>query len=81
VQAVRLIAFVLLLLPGLIPAFVTYLRSESIKKNIVYGPSFRHQLDVYLPSGGAKDDASKEHPVVIFVTGGAWIIGYKAWGQ
>ena len=27
-------------------------------------------------AGGAK----KKYPVVIFVSGGAWVIGYKAWG-
>ncbi|KAL6572861.1 putative isoprenylcysteine alpha-carbonyl methylesterase icmel2 [Orobanche hederae] len=33
-------------------------------------------LDLYLPTNN--DDLK---PVVIFVTGGAWIIGYKAWGS
>ncbi|KAK2998615.1 hypothetical protein RJ639_024616 [Escallonia herrerae] len=33
-------------------------------------------LDLYLPKNR---DSSK--PVVAFVTGGAWIIGYKAWGS
>ncbi|VVB14662.1 unnamed protein product [Arabis nemorensis] len=33
-------------------------------------------LDLYLPSN---NDGMK--PVVVFVTGGAWIIGYKAWGS
>nr|CAB3460648.1 unnamed protein product [Digitaria exilis] len=32
-------------------------------------------LDLYIPR-----DHSKSSPVVAFVTGGAWIIGYKAWG-
>ncbi|XP_022870163.1 isoprenylcysteine alpha-carbonyl methylesterase ICME-like isoform X2 [Olea europaea var. sylvestris] len=34
------------------------------------------KLDLYLPSN---EDGLK--PVVAFVTGGAWIIGYKAWGS
>jgi prenylcysteine alpha-carboxyl methylesterase len=33
------------------------------------------RLDLYLPP-----ESNKPKPVVIFVTGGAWIIGYKAWG-
>jgi hypothetical protein len=44
VQAVRMIVFVMLLLPGLLPWFWTYLRTNNIKKNIVYGSSFRHQV-------------------------------------
>ncbi|KAH7519117.1 hypothetical protein JRO89_XSUnG0133500 [Xanthoceras sorbifolium] len=32
-------------------------------------------LDLYLPT---HNDGPK--PVLVFVTGGAWIIGYKAWG-
>jgi prenylcysteine alpha-carboxyl methylesterase len=34
------------------------------------------RLDLYLPP-----ESDKPKPVVIFVTGGAWIIGYKAWGS
>ncbi|XP_060192148.1 probable isoprenylcysteine alpha-carbonyl methylesterase ICMEL2 isoform X2 [Lycium barbarum] len=37
---------------------------------------FSPRLDLYLPE---KIDSPK--PVVAFVTGGAWIIGYKAWGS
>lgn len=32
--------------------------------------------DIYLPVGGP----NKDSPVLIFLTGGAWIIGYKMWG-
>lgn len=77
IQAVRLLIFVILMLPGFVPPFLCYLFSSKIKKNIVYGPSFRHQLDVYLPTTPAN---GKRYPVVIFISGGAWIIGYKAWG-
>jgi len=46
------------------------------QKNIVYGTeSWRQQLDIYLP-----DTSEEKSPVVIFVSGGAWIIGYKMWG-
>jgi len=76
VQVFRLLLFVLLMLPGFIPPFFTYIFSSKVKKNIVYGPSWRHQLDIYLPAV----TGAKRPPVVIFVSGGAWVIGYKAWG-
>ncbi|KAL0332275.1 UNVERIFIED_CONTAM: Isoprenylcysteine alpha-carbonyl methylesterase ICME [Sesamum calycinum] len=38
--------------------------------------SAKKQVDLYLPTN--IDDLK---PVVIFITGGAWIIGYKAWGS
>lgn len=75
-QFVRLVAFVVLMLPGLIPPFLKFLTSKRIQKNIVYGSeSWRQQLDIYLP-----DTALEKAPVVIFISGGAWIIGYKMWG-
>ena len=41
----------------------------------------RNLLDLYLPRRKRlKSGDSKKLPVVVFVTGGAWIIGYKAWG-
>jgi prenylcysteine alpha-carboxyl methylesterase len=75
-QFLRLVAFVILMLPGLLPPFFSYIASSKIRKNIAYGStSFRQQLDVYLPHS-----RKGKAPVVIFVSGGAWIIGYKAWG-
>lgn len=80
-QLGRLVVFTMLLLPGLLPSFFIYVRSTTILKNVVYGKSMRHQLDIYLPldSQGAPI-ASETVPVVIFISGGAWLIGYKAWG-
>ena len=78
-QAVRLFAFVVTMLPVFVPVFVHFLLSKRILKNLTYGPSIRHQLDVYLPSKGAAERANNKCPVVIFVSGGAWIIGYKLW--
>ncbi|KAG8467330.1 hypothetical protein KFE25_000646 [Diacronema lutheri] len=75
-QLARLAAFVALTLPVLGPQFCRYLLHRRVFKNVPYGPSVRHQLDVYAPPP-ARDGAP--HPVVIFVSGGAWIIGYKAW--
>ena len=38
----------------------------------------RNLLDLYIPY--RHQLATGRVPVVVFVTGGAWIIGYKAWG-
>lgn len=43
----------------------------------------RHYLDIYgskTPSPDADGNKQKQKPVVIFLTGGAWIIGYRMWG-
>jgi len=37
----------------------------------------RQRLDMYIPKSASKGDTL---PTVVFVTGGAWTIGYKAWG-
>eukprot|EP00467_Chlorarachnion_reptans_P025747 CAMPEP_0114531190 /NCGR_PEP_ID=MMETSP0109-20121206/25916_1 /TAXON_ID=29199 /ORGANISM="Chlorarachnion reptans, Strain CCCM449" /LENGTH=396 /DNA_ID=CAMNT_0001714003 /DNA_START=330 /DNA_END=1517 /DNA_ORIENTATION=+ len=79
-QLLRLIVFTLLMLPGFIPVFIHYLTSSSVQKNIPYGKRFRQQLDVYLPYKPSNREEGKKYPVVIFITGGAWIIGYKVWG-
>lgn len=75
-QLLRLVLFVAFTLPALLPEFVKYLANPSIRKNIVYGPSLRHQLDVYIPGEGRGD---AQRPLVIFLSGGAWCIGYKVW--
>ncbi|MBA0782858.1 hypothetical protein Gotri_000679 [Gossypium trilobum] len=53
-----------------------YFFSRQVRRSIIYGEKPRNRLDLYLPktSQGTK-------PVVAFITGGAWIIGYKAWGS
>eukprot|EP00403_Amphidinium_massartii_P022944 CAMPEP_0178392388 /NCGR_PEP_ID=MMETSP0689_2-20121128/11654_1 /TAXON_ID=160604 /ORGANISM="Amphidinium massartii, Strain CS-259" /LENGTH=367 /DNA_ID=CAMNT_0020012963 /DNA_START=329 /DNA_END=1428 /DNA_ORIENTATION=- len=38
----------------------------------------RHQLDIYFPEEEPEAEAMAR-PVVVFVSGGAWIIGYKMW--
>ncbi|KAF7135210.1 hypothetical protein RHSIM_Rhsim08G0132200 [Rhododendron simsii] len=53
-----------------------YFFSSQVRRGIVYGDQPRNRLDLYLPK---ESDGPK--PVVAFVTGGAWIIGYKAWGS
>jgi len=75
---VRFGCFIVLMLPGFIPPILSYIWSPRIVKHIVYGPLFRQQLDVYLC--GSEKAGQPGAPVVIFVCGGAWIIGYKMWG-
>ncbi|CAI8608707.1 unnamed protein product [Vicia faba] len=66
----------LLLLPGFIQVGYHYFFSREIRRSIVYGDKPRNRLDLFLPKNS---DGPK--PVVAFITGGAWIIGYKAWGS
>ncbi|KAF7827880.1 putative isoprenylcysteine alpha-carbonyl methylesterase ICMEL1 isoform X1 [Senna tora] len=67
--------YAILLFPGFIQVGFYYFFSSQVRRSIVYGDKPRNRLDLYMPknSNGPK-------PVVAFVTGGAWIIGYKAWG-
>jgi len=91
IMAVRLIAFAFVMLRAFIPVLIRYMTCPWTFKNVRYVPavengksvgSIRHQLDIYCPRGTLQDNAEKnttKHPVVIFVSGGAWIIGYKLW--
>ncbi|KAL9671301.1 hypothetical protein QQ045_008869 [Rhodiola kirilowii] len=76
VKFLALACFAMLLMPGLIQVAYLYFFSTQIRRSIVYGDQPRNRLDLYLPKNG-----NGQKPVVIFVTGGAWIIGYKAWGS
>lgn len=67
--------YAVLLMPGFLQVGYSYYTSRQIKRSIVYGDQPRNRLDLYLPK-----DSDGPKPVVAFVTGGAWIIGYKAWG-
>ncbi|KFK37704.1 hypothetical protein AALP_AA3G018000 [Arabis alpina] len=75
-RLLALACYAMLLMPGFLQVAYLYFFSPQVKRSIVYGDQPRNRLDLYLPptSDGLK-------PVVIFVTGGAWIIGYKAWGS
>lgn len=55
-----------------------YIFSPRVVKNICYGSGPRQQLDLYMPVEPNADGST--HAVVIFLTGGAWTIGYKGWG-
>ncbi|KAK7381124.1 hypothetical protein VNO78_33649 [Psophocarpus tetragonolobus] len=68
--------YALLLMPGFLQVAYSYFFSTKVKRSIVYGDQPRNRLDLYLPA-----NIGKPKPVLIFVTGGAWIIGYKAWGS
>ena len=76
----KLILFTVILIPGWIQMLWYYFFHPSVLKNIPFGKGakFRNLLDVYLPQPLLnKENAS---PVIVFVSGGAWIIGYKLWG-
>ncbi|CAK9136882.1 unnamed protein product [Ilex paraguariensis] len=68
--------YAMLLMPGFLQVGYYYFFSSQVRRSIVYGDQPRNRLDLYLPTSR---DGLK--PVVAFVTGGAWIIGYKAWGS
>ncbi|EXB65559.1 putative isoprenylcysteine alpha-carbonyl methylesterase ICMEL1 [Morus notabilis] len=68
--------YALCLVPGFFQVGYYYFFSSHIRRGVVYGDKPRNRLDLYLPKNS---DGPK--PVIAFVTGGAWIIGYKAWGS
>jgi prenylcysteine alpha-carboxyl methylesterase len=85
-DGIRLFCFVLVLAPGFM-RFFWYYAITAKRKSMRYGQdSCRQTLDIYCledTQANTDDEASTElvgRPVVIFYTGGAWIIGYKMWG-
>ncbi|KAM7506919.1 hypothetical protein LguiA_017372 [Lonicera macranthoides] len=68
--------YAMLLMPGFLQVGYYYFFSRQVRRSIVYGHQPRNRLDLYLPK-----NIDSPKPVVAFVTGGAWIIGYKAWGS
>ncbi|KAK1665976.1 hypothetical protein QYE76_054135 [Lolium multiflorum] len=74
-QLLALTVYAILLMPGFLQVGYYYFYSSQVRRSIVYGEQPRNRLDLYIPK-----DSSRPCPVVAFVTGGAWIIGYKAWG-
>ncbi|KAK6116381.1 hypothetical protein DH2020_049843 [Rehmannia glutinosa] len=67
--------YAFLLFPGFVQVGYHYFFSNQIRRGIVYGDQPRNRLDLYVPK-----NSEGPKPVVAFITGGAWIIGYKAWG-
>lgn len=92
----RLALFVVCLFPGFI-RFAWYYFIAADRVSVSYGDeSIRHTLDVYrscekekgqrdLLSDGERGELVQEcrsnAPVLVFCTGGAWMIGYKMWGS
>ncbi|KAF3646697.1 Isoprenylcysteine alpha-carbonyl methylesterase ICME [Capsicum annuum] len=73
---VALGCYAVLLIPGFIQVGYYYFYSSQVRRGFVYGDQPRNRLDLYLPK-----NMNGPKPVVAFVTGGAWIIGYKALGS
>ncbi|KAF5837012.1 hypothetical protein DUNSADRAFT_4985 [Dunaliella salina] len=73
----QLIVYATLLLPGFIQVILFYFFSPRVSRSVAYGAGPRQRLDMYLTKNRKP---GHKYPVVIFVTGGAWTIGYKAWG-
>lgn len=86
-MSIRLLCFVILLMPGWLALLKYYIFDSLIIRNIEYGKGLRYRnvLDVYLPRphnpiyGKKQTKYDNGVPVVVFVSGGAWIIGYKLW--
>jgi prenylcysteine alpha-carboxyl methylesterase len=78
IQFLRLLMFAALLMPGFSQMILFYYFSPRVIRSVPYGTQSRNVLDIYLPRRKWRRKGSC--PVVIYVTGGAWIIGYKAWG-
>jgi prenylcysteine alpha-carboxyl methylesterase len=83
-MAIRLALFALLLMPAFLRILIFHMRSKSVRRNVRYGPHQRNLLDIYFPASSdaklSRDIGKQGFPVMVFVSGGAWIIGYKAWG-
>ena len=78
----RLVLFAAAISPVVAKAGVWWWNSESISRGVKYGPKPRNFLDIYHVVSETRyqsDDENVKYPVIVYVTGGAWIIGYKAW--
>lgn len=87
----RLLSFVVSLLPAFAVFLYHYFSCDRVA--VYYGVKdaigeygerkwlTRHYLDMYGSRAHVNEyEATKKKPVVIFLTGGAWIIGYRMWG-
>ena len=88
----KLLAYVMVLMPGWLRMCWYYFTSNLIVRNVEYGKGHMHRnlLDIYLPSTcgfssskrtptSTPSSSQAAVPVVVFFSGGAWIIGYKLW--
>jgi prenylcysteine alpha-carboxyl methylesterase len=82
-DGIRLTCFVICLTPGFV-RFTWYYFVAAHRTSIRFGSqSCRQTLDIYCikPAPVQDEDISLVGvPVLVFYTGGAWIIGYKMWG-
>lgn len=80
-----LVTFTIILIPGWISLVYYYITDSCIVKQVAYtteGSLKRHVLDIYLPPSWSKPCSKQLYTprrVIIFVSGGAWTIGYKMW--
>jgi prenylcysteine alpha-carboxyl methylesterase len=86
IMLLRLLGFAALLTPAWCRLVPFYFSNKRIIRNVQYGENKRNFLDVYLPStvdypiaATAEGTEREKVPVIIFVSGGAWCIGYKGW--
>ena len=80
-NVVRLALFAVACAPALLRC--AYFWWTEVEINVPYGPGLRHLCDVYRArgrGGAGGGGGGGGAPVVVFVAGGAWVIGYKAWG-
>lgn len=80
-DGIRLSFFVLFLSPGFI-RFAWYYFVAAKRTSVRYGSqSCRQTMDVYsLKTSPSASSPLLGAPVLVFFTGGAWLIGYKMWG-
>lgn len=86
-RTLQMFSFITILMPGFLKVMVWwYLTSDRVYRGIEYRKNtFRNQLDIFVPDSINSDlsssngDLKKKAPVVIYLNGGAWIIGYKWW--
>jgi prenylcysteine alpha-carboxyl methylesterase len=70
-----LVMFAGFLMPGFSQMIAFYYFSPRVIRSVPYGTNPRNVLDIYLPRSRWRKKGPC--PVIIYVTGGAWIIGYK----
>ncbi|KFM26736.1 hypothetical protein F751_2713 [Auxenochlorella protothecoides] len=71
----RLVLFATILFPGFAQMIVFYFFSPRLLRSIAFGSKPRNRLDVFVPR--RRWQRQGPLPTVIFITGGAWTIGYK----
>eukprot|EP00475_Leptophrys_vorax_P034123 TRINITY_DN5470_c0_g1_i1.p1 TRINITY_DN5470_c0_g1~~TRINITY_DN5470_c0_g1_i1.p1 ORF type:complete len:385 (+),score=64.76 TRINITY_DN5470_c0_g1_i1:120-1274(+) len=94
IKAIRFLVFVTLLSPGFIQMawwLITNRLFSAPRRKLLsfrYGENRRNVLDLYMPvddeliDPNDSDDGQmiQARPVIIFLSGGGWTIGYKDWG-